>query len=121
MITDTDFDSIYGTKYFGVSDLRGQQLHRKIGKVEIAELKENDGSTKRKFVIFFEGEDKALPLNRTNARQLALALGKDASKWVGATVELYSEMTSLGKEGVRLRVLRPPHPKSESMNDIPWK
>ena len=105
MITD-DFDAVYGSKYLGVPDLKGQRPRRTIGKVEVAELKEKDGSTKRKRVLYFEGEDKALVLNKTNAVKLAMAFGKESADWVGARVELYSEMTSLGKEGVRLQPLR---------------
>ena len=71
------------------------------------ELKEKDGSTKRKFVVYFEGVEKALVLNKTNAQKLAAAFGKDHSKWIGMEVELYAEMTGLGKEGVRVRPLKP--------------
>ena len=104
--TEEDFDSLYGSKYLSVSDLKGQRPRRTIGKVEIAELKEKDGTTRRKFVLYFEGEEKALVLNKTNATKLALAFGKNGADWPGARVELYSEMTSLGKEGVRLQPVR---------------
>ena len=97
---------MYGSKYLGVTDLKGQRPRRTIGKIEVAELKEKDGSTKRKRILYFEGEDKALVLNKTNAIKLAMAFGKESTDWVGARVELYAEMTSLGKEGVRLQPLR---------------
>jgi hypothetical protein len=110
-----DFDAMYGSKYLSVSDLKGQRPRRTIGKVEVAELKEKDGSTKRKRIIYFEGEEKPLVLNKTNATKLAMAFGKGSPDWIGARVELYSEMTTLGKEGVRLQplrtVARPPAPK----------
>jgi hypothetical protein len=101
-----DFDAMYGSKYFSVPDLKGQRPRRTIGKVEVAELKEKDGSTKRKRILYLEGEDKPLVLNKTNAVKLAMAFGKESSEWINARVELYSEMTSLGKEGVRLTPLR---------------
>jgi hypothetical protein len=103
---DTEFDTMYGSKYFSASDLNGGRKRLQIGKVEIAELREKDGSTKRKFVIWFNGEEKALVCNKTNANALAHAFGKDRRNWVGAFVELYSEMTGLGKPGVRLKPLR---------------
>jgi hypothetical protein len=103
---DDDFDTMYGSKYFSVPDLKGQRPRRTIGKVEVAELKEKDGSTKRKRILYLEGEDKPLVLNKTNAVKLAMAFGKDSSEWINARVELYSEMTSLGKEGVRLQPLK---------------
>ena len=106
MTTEDDFDAMYGSKYLGVPDLKGQRPRRTIGKVEVAELKEKDGTTKRKRILYFEGEDKPLVLNKTNAVKLAMAFGKESADWIGARVELYSEMTSLGKEGVRLQPLR---------------
>jgi hypothetical protein len=87
--------------------LNGQRKRARIIKVDIDDLREKDGATKRKYVVHFEGEERGLPLNKTNALRLAQAFGKDRTKWVGRPVELYSEMTSLGKEGVRLRPLQP--------------
>jgi hypothetical protein len=107
MRTDTDiFDDIYGSKYFSAADLHGEVIKHTIGKVDMGELKEKDGSTKKKFIVYFEGVEKPLVLNKTNAQKLAASFGKDRFKWVGVAVELYAEMTSLGKEGVRLRPLK---------------
>ena len=114
-VTDTAFDDIYGSKYFSVPDLHGETPHRGIGKVEIADLREKDGSTKRKFIVYFKGVDKPLVLNRTNAQKLAAALGKDRTAWIDVVVELYAEMTSLGKEGVRLRIIK--SASADDMND----
>jgi hypothetical protein len=107
MSNESDFDDLYGNKYFSTSDLHGGTPHHRIGKVALVELKEKDGSTKRKYLVYFEGVQKALVLNKTNAQKLAAAYGKDHSKWIGMESELYAEMTGLGKEGVRVRPLKP--------------
>ncbi len=107
MSNESDFDDLYGSKYFSAADLHGETPRHRIGKVELAELKEKDGSTKSKYLVYFEGAEKALVLNKTNAKKLAAAYGKDHPKWIGMEVELYAEMTGLGKEGVRLRPLKP--------------
>ena len=101
-----DFDAMYGSKYFSVPDLKGQRPRRTIGKVEVAELKEKDGTTKRKRILYLEGADKPLVTNKTNAVKLAMAFGKNSADWVGGRIELYAEMTNLGKEGVRVQPLR---------------
>ena len=107
-MSDEDvFDDIYGSKYFSVPDLKDGEPRFKIGKVEVAELREKNGATKRKFVVLFEGVDKGLVVNKTNAKKLAEAYGKESSKWVGQIVQLYSEETTFGK-GVRVRPLRKP-------------
>jgi hypothetical protein len=103
-----DFDDIYGSKFLGVADLNGQRKRVKIVDTEVSDLREKDGSTKRKYIVWFETEEKALVLNKTNALRLAQAFGKNREGWHGAVIELYSEMTSLGKEGIRLRPLRKP-------------
>jgi hypothetical protein len=103
-----NFDDLYGSKYLGAADLNGQRKRVKIVDTEVSDLREKDGSTKRKYIVWFETEDKALVLNKTNALRLAQAFGKAREGWNGAVIELYSEMTSLGKEGIRLRPVRPP-------------
>ncbi len=123
MSNESDFDDLYGSRYLSANDLHGEQPRRKIGRADVVELKEKDGTTKRKFVIHFANEEKALVLNKTNATKLAAAFGKDRTNWIGAEVELYAEMTSLGKEGVRLRPLKPTAavPGQSEMNDaIPF-
>jgi hypothetical protein len=112
-----EYDDLYGSKYLTASDLHGETPRREIGKVDLVELKEKDGSTKRKYIVHLRGEEKALVLNKTNATKLAALFGKDRSKWVGVTVELYAEMTSLGKEGVRLRPLTTAAKPGADMND----
>ena len=77
MSNESDFDDLYGCKYFSATDLHGETPRHRIGKVAPVELKEKDGSTKRKFVVYFEGVEKALVLNKTNAKKLAAAFGKD--------------------------------------------
>jgi hypothetical protein len=122
-----NFDDIYGSKFFGAADLNGQRKRVKIVDTEVSELREKDGSTKRKYIVWFETEDKALVLNKTNALRLAQAFGKAREGWNGAVIELYSEMTSLGKEGIRLRPVRPPQqqkpqtppPPPDEYNDDP--
>jgi hypothetical protein len=99
------FSDMYGSKYFSVADLNGEMPRRRIGKVEPSELKDKDGTTKRRLVIYFEGVEKPLVLNRTNARKLAETYTEDYTKWGGVVVDLYDEETSLGK-GVRLRPVK---------------
>ncbi|WP_316200791.1 MULTISPECIES: hypothetical protein [unclassified Bradyrhizobium] len=111
-MTTNDFDALYGSKYLGAADLSGQVIRRKIGLVEQVTLKQRDGMTKRKLAVHFDGCDKALPLNQTNASALAAVLGKDTSKWTGAAVELYTEQTTYGP-GVRVRPISAAPSKNE--------
>jgi hypothetical protein len=104
---DRDYDKLYGSRYLGDADLEGGEPRLKISKVEIAELRDKGGATKLKFVVSFEGVEKGLVVNKTNAKKLADAYGKRREQWIGQLVQLYSEDTSFGK-GVRVRPLRKP-------------
>src|SRR3954447_21119403 len=81
-VNESDFDDLYGSKYYSASDLHGETPHHRIGKVALAELKEKDGSTKRKYLVYCDGVEKTLVLNKTNAQKLAAAYGKDHKKWI---------------------------------------
>jgi hypothetical protein len=109
-MTSEDFDRMYGSKYLGAPDV-SDGLRLRIGKVETADLREKDGNTKRRIVIWFEGQDKGLVINKTNAIKLADAYGKNSAAWLYQVVELYTEMTGLGKPGVRVRPLRQQSPQ----------
>jgi hypothetical protein len=104
-----EFDDLYGSKYLGVAHLKDDEPRLKIGKVEVAELREKNGTIKRKYVVFFDGVEKGLVINITNARKLADAYGKQPARWIGQIVQLYTEETTYGK-GVRVRPLRKPPP-----------
>jgi hypothetical protein len=112
-----DFDDLYGSKYLGVADLKDGEPRFKIGKVEVAELREKNGTTKRKYVVWFDGVEKGLVLNKTNATKLADAYGKEPSRWIGQIVQLYTEDTPYGK-GVRVRPLRKPPPVPRPDSDL---
>jgi hypothetical protein len=106
-MSDLEFDDLYGSKYFCAADLKGGTVRLKIGKVETVELREKTGGTKRRWILWFEGQEKALVLNKTNAIALATVFGKNPENLIGQMVELFAAMTSFG-EGVRLRPLRKP-------------
>jgi hypothetical protein len=105
-----DFDDLYGSKYLSAADLGGRQKRVQIADVSVEELRQKDGSTKRKYVLAFGGGGKKLVLNKTTATQLVQAFGKprdpkDArKKWGNQVVDLYVEPTAFG-DGVRLRAL----------------
>jgi hypothetical protein len=112
-----EFDDLYGSKYLSVADLKGGQPQLRIGKVEIAELREKNGGMRRKLVAYFDGQEKALVLNKTNATTLANAFGKQYANWVGQHVQLFTAPTSYG-DGVRVRPLRKPASVAEPDPDL---
>jgi hypothetical protein len=113
------FDDMYGNKYLSAADLGNGTVRVKIGKVEPQDLRQQDGSTQKKYVLFFNGRDKAMVLNKTNAMTLATAFGKNPDHWLGQLIEIYSEMTGLGKPGLRIRPPKKPI-QDDMSNEIPF-
>jgi hypothetical protein len=121
MSESDEFDDLYGTKYLSAVDLKENEPRLKIGKVEVADLRDKSGTTRRKYVVLFEGVDKGLVINKTNAKKLAEAYGKQSVKWIGQIVQLYSENTDFGK-GVRVRPMCKPSSSARpdpDLDDIP--
>jgi len=115
----SEFDALYGSKHLTAADLKDGSRRCKIGKVAIEDFRDKDGSTRRKFVTYLEGEDKGVALNKTNATRLANAFGKDQANWVGKLVELRAEMTGLGKEGIVVTPLRKAAPPEKRPAETP--
>jgi hypothetical protein len=106
-LSEADLDKLYGSQYFGGADFPKQKtMELVIAKVEKREFRQADGTKERKATLAFHGSDKSLPLNSTNVRTMIEEFGRDPSKWVGATVALYGEQTSMGR-GVRIRPAEP--------------
>ncbi len=104
----SEFDTLYGSKYMSASEL-DDPIQRTIGKVEITAFEKPGEPTKRKALLWFKGEDRALVLNKTNAAVLAHAYGKDFRNWVDSTVEIRSELVNFAGRsvpGIRLSPVR---------------
>ena len=75
------------------------------------ELRQQDGKTRKKFVLGFTSIDKEVVVNVTNITTIVDALGKAPADWIGAEVGLLTEPTTMaGKpmRGLRLRVIDKP-------------
>jgi hypothetical protein len=113
------FNELYGSKYLSAADLKGEQIRKRIGKYEVAELKDpKDNSSKRRVILYFNDLNKPLVVNKTNAQKLAAMYGEEPESWIGVVCDLYAEMTSLGKEGVRLRPVKAAGTGNADLNDV---
>lgn len=98
--------SLYPSKYLKSDDLKGHRVRAVIEDVVVEEMA--DGSSKP--VLRFQGRQKGMVLNKTNANVLAAAFGPETSAWHGREVELFSQMVSFKgttTPGLRLAVVQP--------------
>jgi hypothetical protein len=121
--TEADLDSCYGSKYLSASEVGNQRIRTKIAKVRKADLQQQGGPARKKFVLSFASLDKEMVLNTTNKNALVEVLGRKPSDWIGVEVGIYSEPTNFGGKptrGLRLRVLPKPAPKPAAAKEVPW-
>jgi hypothetical protein len=78
------------SKFLKVDDLQRRKVQ-----VTIADATVEAVGEANKIVLSFQGKDKVLPLNITNARMLEFLTGSDNSDdWIGLTITLKPDMTT---------------------------
>jgi hypothetical protein len=91
--------------------LKAADLQRRKVSVRIKSIATEEVGSEHKLVIYFEGKEKGMILNKTNAMTLAYAFGDETDNWAGATIELYPTMTSFqGKPVEAIRINAMPGP-----------
>lgn len=104
----TNIDEIFTSgDYIKTSDLKGRDVNLRITEIEIREYQEKDGTSKRKPILSFDGTDKRLVCNKTNAYRIAEAFGTETANWKGQVITLYPDRVEYqGKivDGIRVRM-----------------
>ena len=93
----------------------------KISDIDLMEF-DQDGKKQAKLVLEFEGKEKKLACNKTNARTIAAMLGDETDNWIGKEITLYNDPTvSMGDQIVGgIRVQYTPPGMDELDDDIPF-
>lgn len=120
---------VFPSNYLKASDLNG-----KVVPVTIREVKtEQVGRDKEwKAVIYFEGKDKGVVLNKTNAKKIVEIAGSDdTDDWPGVVIALYATEVDFQGDTVEAIRVRPatgskakpkpaPEPVEMPADDIPF-
>jgi hypothetical protein len=83
-------------RYLSAADIGNRKIKTKILGVHAEELRQQDGTMRRKAVLSLEGLDKELVVNTTNKVILKDGLGGNPSKWVGRAIGLKTAPRSFG-------------------------
>lgn len=78
--------------YLNAADMVGRRVKVKISGTELKEFN-NNNEVEMKLVLSFEGKDKKMTLNKTNAMILSDRFGDDEADWIGKEIEIYTEKT----------------------------
>jgi hypothetical protein len=103
-----NINEVFAGNYLKADDLKGKTVTVKIASAEVVEF--DNGN---KIVIGFEGKEKKLVLNKTNASIISENLGEtETDNWIGATVSLTVKKVEFqGKLVPAIRVVLQDTPK----------
>jgi hypothetical protein len=113
-----DIKSLYPSKYLSAADLKGQEVTCQIAKIKMEQM--SDGEEKP--VLYFVGAEKAMVLNKTNARTIAQLHGDDYDVWPGKRIILFAVPVEFGGQmtmGVRVKPSSGPYPDPPAQDDVP--
>lgn len=102
----------FPSKYLAAADIPEDNLRVIMGHVEPIEMKENN-QTKKKLCLFFQGMDKGIVLNKTNATNIAAAYGDDTDGWMGRELILFTTWVDFQGKSVEAIRVRAPQPKDQ--------
>jgi hypothetical protein len=95
--------NIFPSKYVKASDLQGREVTVVIARAEIEKLGDDN-----KLVIYFQGRNKGLVTNRTNADRIAYLYGTNTDSWMGKEIILYVDLVSFQGRTVEAIRIKPP-------------
>jgi len=98
-----DINSAFATKYLKASDLQGRDVTVKMGRVEQEKVGDD-----QKLILYFQGKEKGMVLNKTNANAIADIYGPETADWYGQPVIIFEQMVDFqGKRVPGLRIRAP--------------
>lgn len=93
----------FPSNYLKAADLKGRNVTVTMDRVEFEVLGDN-----KKLILYFEGKDRGLVLNKTNANNIANAYGDDTDDWIGKQIVLFEAMVDFqGRTVPAIRVRMP--------------
>lgn len=97
-----DIEAAFPSKYLKASDLQGTTPTVVISHVAMEEVG-RDKETRP--VLYFNGKQKGVVLNKTNATNISVGYGRNTDAWVGKAVTLFTAMVDFqGQTGPAIRI-----------------
>lgn len=96
----------FPSEYLRAADLQGRNIRVTISHVEMRDVGDDN-----KPVLFFQGKEKGVVMNKTNSNNIAAAYGDDTDGWGGKEVVLYEAMVDFQGRSVAAIRIRPPMAK----------
>ncbi len=111
----SNYALLFPSKWLAAADLMGDD--RIVQVKQIIPSEEVGQSKDKRPVVYFQGVEKGLVLNKTNAKRIAKLYGPDTDKWIGKSITLYPSECDFGDETVPCLRVRPEAPQVEDPDE----
>ena len=93
---------VFHSKYLKAEDLQGKTVRVTIDHVEYEEVGLEEGKKEKKLVVYLQGKERQLVLNKTNAESILEISGglQNTDDWGGLPIALYPDKTKFGGKTV---------------------
>ena len=110
-----NINDVFPSNFLKASDLNGRKL-----KLIIASIEMTDIGSDKKPVIFFEGKQKGLVLNKTKASVLASIWSPETNGWIGKEVAIYPTKVQFQGQTVDSIGVEPVAQMADEDSNIPF-
>lgn len=100
--------SAFPSTYLKAGDLQGRTVSVVISDLKFETLGQG-ADAEQKAILYFQGKEKGLVLNKTNANIISQVYGDETDDWIGMEIELYTAMVQFQSnmvEAIRVRIPR---------------
>lgn len=120
-MANEDVRQMFDSAYVGNWDLQGKDQVVTIARIVPGELAKAGTSKKDKApIMFFEGKEKGMVLNKTNMKAIASIVGSFKVKdWIGHSITIFPTTCSFGPNVVDCIRVRPTAPKGANGKRAP--
>ena len=80
-----NINEAFPSKYLKASDLQGRAIKVKMARVTSEKMGEDT-----KLVLYFDGKQKGMVLNKSNAQMIAAVYSPETDGWIGKEIKLYA-------------------------------
>jgi hypothetical protein len=97
--------SAFPSQYLAASDLQGRSVV-----VTMAHVSMEKVGNDQKPILYFQGKEKGMVLNKTNATKISEMFGDDTENWTGCKIVLYEAMVDFKGDtvaAIRVRIAPP--------------
>ena len=105
-----DINAAFPSNYLKAADLQGRSIPVTISRVDVETVGDD-----RKPIVYFQGKEKGLVLNKTNATTIAMLYGQETDNWSGAAIKIFpTQVDFQGRQVAAIRVRMEPPKQSNT-------